>query len=169
MSRFAFIGFAALALPLSAQVQQPVPPVEFNRDVRPILSGNCFTCHGQGEGSRKGCLRLVDLTNALTGGKTGLPAIVPGKPDETALLPPPCASPFAARHRFHPRLHREASPTSIINICRDPSPAMPGTTIASPVRFQHGAGSRRRSPVAQCAMKIGGARSVRPVRRSRNV
>ena len=33
MSRFAFLGFAALALPLSAQVQQFVPQIEFNRDV----------------------------------------------------------------------------------------------------------------------------------------
>ena len=86
MSRFAFLGFAALALPLSAQVQQFVPQIEFNRDVRPILSDSCFTCHGQDEGSRKGGLRLDDRASALTGGKTGLPAIVPGKPDESELL-----------------------------------------------------------------------------------
>ena len=86
MSRFAFLGFAALALPLSAQVQQSVPQIEFNRDVRPILSDSCFTCHGQDEGSRKGGLRLDDRASALTGGKTGLPAIVPGKPDESELL-----------------------------------------------------------------------------------
>ena len=43
MSRFVFISFAALALPLSARVQQPVPPVEFNGDVRPILSDNLLT------------------------------------------------------------------------------------------------------------------------------
>ena len=86
MIRNFIIGFAALALPLSAQVQQPVPPVEFNRDVRPVLSDNCFTCHGQDAASRKGGLRLDDRALALTGGKSGLPAIVPGKPDESELL-----------------------------------------------------------------------------------
>jgi len=86
MSRFVSIGFVALALPLSAQVQQPVPQVEFNRDVRPILSDNCFTCHGQDEAARKGGLRLDDRANALAGGKSGLAAIVPGKPDESELL-----------------------------------------------------------------------------------
>ncbi|MBC7368166.1 MAG: PSD1 domain-containing protein [Undibacterium sp.] len=86
MIRPVFLGFAALSLPLHAQVQKLASPVEFNRDVRPILSDNCFTCHGQDAAARKGGLRLDDRAIALTGGKSGLPAIVPGKPDESELL-----------------------------------------------------------------------------------
>lgn len=86
MIRSALLGFAALALPLHAQGQKPAPRVEFNRDVRPILSDNCFNCHGQDAAARKGGLRLDDRAIALTGGKSGLPAIVPGKPNESELL-----------------------------------------------------------------------------------
>ena len=34
------------------------PRVDFNRDIRPILSKNCFACHGQDPGSRVGKFRL---------------------------------------------------------------------------------------------------------------
>lgn len=60
--------------------------VRFNRDVRPILSEHCFTCHGQDEKERKGGLRLDERASALEGGKSGDPAIVPGKPDVSELL-----------------------------------------------------------------------------------
>ena len=73
----------------------------------------------------------------------------------------------AARGRNRNLYSRSRS--SITNICRVLSGAMPGTTRASPVRFQHGAGSRRRSPEFHGPMKTGGARKVRPVWRSRKV
>ena len=34
------------------------PKVDFNRDVRPILSDNCFACHGPDDAKRKSGLRL---------------------------------------------------------------------------------------------------------------
>jgi hypothetical protein len=60
--------------------------IEFNRDVRPILSDNCFHCHGQDTGTRKGGLRLDVRDDALKGGKSGVPALVPGNPEESELL-----------------------------------------------------------------------------------
>ena len=59
------------------------PDSFFNAKVRPILSEHCFRCHGEKE---KGDLNLLDLENLLAGGESGLPAIVPGKPEESHLL-----------------------------------------------------------------------------------
>jgi hypothetical protein len=51
--------------------------IRFNRDVRPILSENCFSCHGQDTNKRKGKLRL-DQSAAALGQRDGVRAIVPG-------------------------------------------------------------------------------------------
>src|SRR5687767_6885470 len=55
--------------------------VRFNQSIRPILSDNCFACHGPDAGQRKGKLRL-DVREAALEKK----AIVPGKPDESELI-----------------------------------------------------------------------------------
>lgn len=55
------------------------------------------------------------------------------------------------------------------NSCRVVSGAIPGTTMAVPVRFQTGAGSRRSSRLAQCEINTGGDFTTRPERRSRKV
>ena len=58
----------------------------FSRDVRPILSDMCFKCHGPDDKGRKGELLLSELDGALKGGKSGDPAIVPGKPSLSELI-----------------------------------------------------------------------------------
>ena len=55
--------------------------LEYNRDIRPILSENCFACHGPDKGSRKGKFRL-DIREAAL----GKGAFNPGKPDESELV-----------------------------------------------------------------------------------
>src|SRR6059036_133142 len=49
-------------LALSAQPKT----VEFNRDIRPILSDNCYTCHGPAKSTRKVDLRLDTKDGAMT-------------------------------------------------------------------------------------------------------
>lgn len=58
----------------------------YNREVRPLLSDNCFHCHGPDQGHRKGGLRLDIRDEALKPAKSGKMAIVPGKPEESELL-----------------------------------------------------------------------------------
>ena len=86
----------ALITPISSQAE-----IEFNRDIRPILSDNCFYCHGPDSEHRKAGLRLDTEAGALAALKSGTHAIVSGDPsaselikrittsDENDLMPPP--------------------------------------------------------------------------------
>lgn len=54
--------------------------LEYNRDIRPILTENCFACHGPDSAAREADLRLDQRDAALE-----MEAIVPGAPDDSSL------------------------------------------------------------------------------------
>src|SRR5579862_6394368 len=62
------------------------PKLGYNQYIRPILSENCFYCHGNDKNHRKSGLRLDQSESALKGGKSGDPAIVPGHPEKSVLI-----------------------------------------------------------------------------------
>jgi hypothetical protein len=59
--------------------------VEFSRDVLPILSANCYVCHGRDASTRKAKLRL-DLREQATAARGGSTPVVPGQPEASELL-----------------------------------------------------------------------------------
>ncbi|MSV28516.1 MAG: DUF1549 domain-containing protein, partial [Bryobacterales bacterium] len=74
-ARTAFLGFALFAFQLAGAESTPV---EFNRDIRPILSDRCFACHGPDAGTRKTKLRF-DLEDGAQS------AIVPRDPAKSEI------------------------------------------------------------------------------------
>ena len=73
--------------------------INFNRDVRPILSDKCFQCHGPDEAARKSELRL-DVESSVKAVRDGIAIVSPGDPagsemirritsdDESEIMPP---------------------------------------------------------------------------------
>src|SRR5262245_5860085 len=71
---------------LALTTHAPAQNIDFNRDVRPILAGNCFKCHGPDDAVRKGGLRLDVSAMAGKELKSGHTAIVPGDAARSELL-----------------------------------------------------------------------------------
>jgi len=60
--------------------------VSFNRDIRPIMADTCFRCHGPDKNARMMGLRLDIREEATRRTATGVIPIVPGKPEESAII-----------------------------------------------------------------------------------
>ena len=81
--------FAGLALAFGAvHCASGADAIDFNRDVRRILSENCFRCHGPDAKEKHGkqSLRLDVRESALANLDDGRHAIVPGKPDASEMI-----------------------------------------------------------------------------------
>ena len=82
MTRSAQLAGLAFALFLPRSVQSL--PVDFVREVRPILERHCYECHG--EKKQKSGLRLDVKAAAFKGGEQHAPNIIPGKAKESPLI-----------------------------------------------------------------------------------
>lgn len=83
VSRFTFIMVGGLfGLVASVEAEDRI---DFNRQIRPLLSNRCYTCHGPDQDERKGDLRLDTREGALAS-LGSYAAVVPGRPEESELL-----------------------------------------------------------------------------------
>ena len=80
-----YLGGLVLALLLVAPEVSTAQEIDFNRDIRPILSENCYRCHGPDPGTREADLRFDREESALAD-RGGYAAIVASDPDASELL-----------------------------------------------------------------------------------
>ena len=82
--RFLSVLIAAAAFHGVAQ-GGPSGPVDFNRDIRPILSDTCYGCHGPDANVREADLRL-DIREGIFGKRDGESVVHPGEPSKSLLV-----------------------------------------------------------------------------------
>ena len=78
--------FVSAAFSLAFVLCAGAGETDFNRDVRPILSDKCYACHGPDAKSLEGKLRLDLRASATAPAESGEIAIVPGRPEKSALV-----------------------------------------------------------------------------------
>ncbi len=83
VQRFAFVFLAAA---IGATAHAADSPIDFNRDIRPILSNRCWKCHGPDEKERQAGLRFDSREGVIAKLESGKVAVVVGKPEESELV-----------------------------------------------------------------------------------
>ncbi|MCE2960530.1 MAG: c-type cytochrome domain-containing protein, partial [Akkermansiaceae bacterium] len=78
-----FLPNAILMCAMGSAVGDDVP--SFNKDIRPILSENCFFCHGQ-DAKDKGAELRLDIRDQAIADRDGVMAIVPGNPEKSEII-----------------------------------------------------------------------------------
>src|SRR5438477_10462163 len=88
MSRLIALSLCLFLVGKLIAAEPAAPKIDFNRDIRPILSNQCAKCHGPDPKERKGGadgLRL-DVREDAIADLGGYAAIVPGHPEKSALV-----------------------------------------------------------------------------------
>src|SRR5688500_13766754 len=80
--RLTLTGFILVALGVFARGAEKL---DFNRDIQPILSENCYHCHGPDKAERKGGLRLDEEKEAKET-KDGVTAVLAGKSADSEII-----------------------------------------------------------------------------------
>ncbi len=82
------LAAAALTLAADAPADEAPRPVDFNREIRPILSNRCYACHGPDAGKRKGLARplRLDTEEGAFADLGGYAAVVRGDPEGSELI-----------------------------------------------------------------------------------
>lgn len=84
LTSLAVLAFAVDTVPAQKSAK-PTKKIDFNREVKPILSENCFKCHGPDGKFIKGDLRLSDEKDAKKD-RDGEFAILPGNPKDSLVM-----------------------------------------------------------------------------------
>jgi len=82
--RFWILSFVVAAN--ASRLVAAEPKIEFDRDIRPILSDKCYACHGPDEAHREGGFRLDRKDSAFGKAESNSVVVVPGKPELSELI-----------------------------------------------------------------------------------
>ena len=97
----------------AAASRQSKAAEDFDRVIRPILSENCYKCHGPNEGERKAKLRFDLRADALKPAKSGKLPIVPGDPAQSEMITRITAADADDRMRQQAKTGKTLSPAQI--------------------------------------------------------
>ncbi len=111
-----FLAFATASLAALPPLLAAGGPIEFNKDVRPILSENCFACHGPDEAHRKAKMRL-DQKESVFAERDGHHVVVAGKPDDSEIIHR-ITNPDPDDHMPPPKTGKTLTPEQIATIRR---------------------------------------------------